>query len=262
MSVPHSLSVTLHRFVIRTNCTLDEFALNTVNCVLTNESGWRCTHYGTDFTSNVFVASKLPYYALVAMSFSKQKSFETYKEYFKVLFGEDTVLQDFTLINWVEKFYTPCNNISLTKLESMFIDGNDGAFIKRVTRKKKNDVKVRVKPGKIKSYANNGYISDDSDFTPELPRISIGTDDGTAPTVNMDQQKFSALSIYPYPKESNFVIEVFATGNLNVAGIPDANYFEERVIPYINNKLMTCLRECSMTFDAVQLDSLRDEFVF
>lgn len=251
MSIPWAMSVTLHRFVIRLKITEAEIAMNVKNCVLTNESDWRCTHYGEDFTSNIFVAKKLPYSAIVVMSFSKQKSFSSFSADFKSLFGDDIELEDFTLINDVRKFYTPCYSIALNKLESVLHDDDKDMFIKRV---KKKGRKAPVKPAKIRSYALNGCDPDDT--------IVIGDDDGTAPSVSMDQQKFSALAIHPFPKESNFVIEIFATGNLNCAGIPSEEYFQERIIPYVNGPLLSMLKECSLEYGKGEIDQIRDEFDF
>lgn len=258
MPIPHKLSVTVHRFLIITDEKLDRFALRTPNCILTQESDWRCTYYGKDFTSNIFIAKKLPYYALVAMSFSKNKSFGEYLSYYRTLFGPATEIRDFTLINWVEKFYTTCKNINLNQLEDVLYDDDGDVFITRV---KKKGRKAGKKPDKIKSYDQSGYQSDNSDYS-HKERVVIGDDDGTAPKVTMNQQKFSALSLYPYPKESNFVIEIFATGNLNVAGIPNDDYFINRVIPYINDKLVTFLELCSVECEEKEMEDLMDEFIF
>jgi hypothetical protein len=233
--------------------------MRTPNCILTEESDWRCTYYGKDFTSNIFIAKKLPYYALVVMSFSKNKSFDDYSRCFRQLFGENTELKDFTLINWVEKFYTNYSNINLNKLESLLYDDDDDVFITRVKNKRDNT----KKPKKIRCY-NNVHSDDDDDDgdNVDTERAIIGNDDGKAPKVNMNQQKFSALSLYPYPKESNFVIEIFATGNLNVAGIPDQDYFENRIKPYIDTKLVGFLKQCSIDCDKKKLNDIMDEFIF
>ena len=262
--IEHKLSVTLHRFIINTKTKLDEFAFNTPNCVLTNDS-WRCTYYGKDFTSNIFIAKKLPHYALVAMSFSKNKSFESYKRDFKELFKNDpnVTLQDYTLINWVEKFYTPYKNLSLTKLETVLYNDDDDIFINKIKKKGRAPKK---KPDKIKSYDMVDELNgNDSDFTDEYKRarkrrIVIGDDDGESPKVNMDQQKFSALALHPFPKESNFVIEVYSSGTLNVAGIPNEEYFNGRIKPYINGKLSEFLKECN--YGDTDNNNLRDEFIF
>ena len=263
VDVEHKLSVTLHRFIINTSIKLEDFALTTPNCVLTGESAWRCTYYGRDFTSNIFIAKKLPYYALVAMSFSKNKSFEDYKKDFGGLFKRDpnVTLQNFTLINWVEKFYTPFNHVSLTQLESLLYVDDDDIFIKKLKKGVKGGNKN--KPEKIKSYDQDGDNGYDSDLTSPPPskkqRVAIGNDDGKSPKVDMDQQKFSALAVHPFPKESNFVIEVYATGKLNVAGIPTEEYFNERVKPYINGKLYDLLEKCNM--GGVKIDDIKDEFL-
>lgn len=260
--IEHKLSVTLHRFIINTTLKLDEFAFSTPNCVLTQESSWRCTYYGRDFTSNIFIAKKLPKYALVAMSFSKNKTFEDYKNDFKNLFKNDpnTSLEDFTLINWVEKFYTPFKSLSLTKLESLLYVDDEDVFITKINKKGRDS----KKPLKIKSYDQiNGCDGYDSDFTESArkkQKIEIGDDDGGSPKINMDQQKFSALALHPFPKESNFVIEIYSTGKLNVAGIPNEEYFKKRIKPYINGKLSSFLEQSDMGFEQTEIDELRDEF--
>lgn len=265
--IEHKLSVTVHRFIINTKMKLEEIAFSTPNCVISNESPWRCTYYGKDFTSNIFIAKKLPYYALVAMSFSKNKSFDSYKEDYKKLLKADpnVTLQDFTLINWVEKFYTPYNSLSLNTLETILYKDDEDIFISKI---KKKGRQAKVKPDKIKSYdqVTNDDDGNDSDYTDEYRKskkrkITIGDDDGKSPKVNMDQQKFSALAVHPFPKESNFVIEVYTTGKLNVAGIPNEEYFNERVKPYINGKFASFLNECNLGQNVV-IDDLIDEFTF
>ena len=261
VDVPHKLSVTLHRFIINTSIKLEDFALQTPNCVLTGESAWRCTYYGKDFTSNIFIAKKLPYYALVAMSFSKNKNFDSYKEDFAELFKKDPSvnLENFTLINWVEKFYTPFHHVSLNKLESLLYVDDDDIFIKKL--KKGGGKGSKKKPAKIKSYDQEGGNAYDSDLEPsnKKRRIEIGNDDGNSPRVNMDQMRYSALALHPFPQESNFVIEIYSTGKLNVAGIPNEDYFHERVKPYINGKLYNFLKECNI--ENIQIDDLKDEFL-
>lgn len=260
----HKLSVTLHRFIINTKLKLVDFAFSTPNCVLTKESPWRCTYYGKDFTSNIFIAKKLPSYALVAMSFSKNKSFEEYQQIFKQMFSKDpsVTLTKFTLINWVEKFYTPYKMISLTKLLETLLEmgemdeGND-EFIKKIKNKNKEQ-----KPCRIKSYdqtiANNdGYDSDN--VIKKKKKLSV-EDDGSCPRFDMDQQKFSALPLYPFPKESNVVIEIYSTGKLNVAGIPDQEFFDNKIKPYINGRLSDLLKECEL--GQCNSEDILNEFIF
>lgn len=258
-NIPHALSLTLHRFIVLTNERLDNFAFHTPNCVLTEGNTWRCTHYGIDYTSNIFVASKLPYYALVSMSFSKGKTEEEYVKEYKQLFGPETEIRDFTLINWVEKFYTTCSNINLIKLENVLNSDNGDIFVERV---KKRGRKKGKKPGKIPGYSVNGYKSDDSDIEHDPPRVEIGNDDGTDPRINMDQENFSALSLYPYPKETNCVIEIFSTGNLNMAGIPSKEYFEKKMVPYVNEKLIHLLEQCCTECGDIDRDEIINEFIF
>jgi hypothetical protein len=260
MSIPHTLSVTLHRFIVRTDRGLTDLALNTNNCVLTDESGWRCTYYGRDYTSNIFVASKLPYYALVAMSFSKDKPFDEYKADYEVIFGASVVLEGFTLINWVEKFYPPNYNISLEKLQDILLTNNKtDAFVEAVTKKPRAKKAV---PPKIGSYCSRRDLDYDEPYNKLHPLVKIGIDGGDNPSVNMDQKKISLLAITPYPTETRCVIEVFATGKLNVAGIPNMEFFNKRLVPYINNTLDLMLRDSSNDYDDNKINTIRDEFIF
>lgn len=246
--IPHNLSVTVHRFIINTSQNLEDFALKTKNCVLTNESDWRCTYYGVDFTSNIFIAKKLSYYALVSMSFSKNKTLEEYQEAYRKIFGEDVTLQDFTLINRVDKFYTPFKSLDLEKLESILSGDDKDIFIKMM--KKKGPI---ARPDKIKSY----HMNDN-----KRGQININKENSDSPAVNMDQQRFSALSLKPFPQESNFTIEVFTSGNLNVAGVPGEEYLLNRIVPYVNDKLVNMLSKCEINTGGKALDDLIDEFDF
>lgn len=256
MIIRNALSLTVHRMIIHTDCSLDEFALRTKNCWLTGESDWRCTYYGDDFSTNLFNAKKIPTKALVSMAFSKGKKLEDYERDFKKLFGPDIIIEDFTLVNWVEKFYTTHKTVSLNKLEGLLVEDDETIFIKKVKQRGR-----KTRPKKIASYDIKVYDSD-SDSEKEPKRIKIGDDDGSAPSVSMDQQKFSALIIRPFPKESNFAIEVFSTGNLNVAGIPSEEYFKKRVVPYIKDKLMGFMEKCDIGVSQNEIDDLKDEFIF
>lgn len=233
--IPHKTSLRFHRLIVKTNIELKDFACNTPNCVL-SESDWRCTYYGKDFTMNIFKASKLSYPALVCMTFHN-KSLESIEDDFEELFGKRPESEETTAINWVEKFYTPYNNLDLDRLYDMLSNGNECAFIKRVYDKKNKVNDTKKTPGKIKCYSEPNYDSDDSSINHPPSRIPNNLDDkGYDATVSMDQKKFCALILHPFPSESNFAIEIFSSGVLNVPGIPCEQYFE-KIKKYVNETL-------------------------
>ena len=260
--IPHKASLRFHRFIINITLDLTDFACKTPNCVLSNESSWRCTYYGHDYTVNIFNARKLPYPAIVCMTFHKGKSIESLEDEFESLFGKRPDSKMNTDINWVEKFYTPHNNIDLDKLYDSLTVSGECAFVKRIYKKNGGAIKKK-KPGKIKCYsAGLGDDSDDSvcgDVNPRVPKDA--SDEGVDATVSMDQTKFCALVLHPFPSESNFAIEIFTSGVLNVPGIPNAEYFE-KIKRYVNNVLSPIMKGARYNDDAYVGDVVIDDFIF
>lgn len=233
--IPHKTSLRFHRLIVKIDIELKDFACNTPNCVL-SESDWRCTYYGYDFTINIFKASKLSYPAIVCMTFHN-KSLESIEDDFEKLFGKRPESDMTTAINWVEKFYTPYNSLDLDRLYDMLSNSDDCAFVERVYNKKKKKNVTKKTPGKIKCYSMTNYDSDDSTINRPAPRVPKNPDDkGDDATVSMDQKKFCALVLHPFPSESNFAIEIFSSGVLNVPGIPSEEYFE-KIKKYVNETL-------------------------
>lgn len=258
--IPHKTSLRFHRFIIKIELNLTDFAFKTPNCVLSNESDWRCTYYGHDYTVNIFNARKLPYPAIVCMTFHKGKSLESIEDEYEELLGTRPDSKMNTDINWVEKFYTPYNNLDLDKLYDLLADSDECAFVERVYKKNKKK-NPKKKPGKIKCYSMSNYDSDDSTINHPTPRVPKNADDkGVDATVSMDQKKFCALILHPFPSESNFAIEIFSSGVLNVPGIPNATYFE-KIKQYVNRTLAPIMKGSRYTSeDEDGLDA--DDFNF
>lgn len=236
----HKTSLLFYRFVIKIKLDLADFAFHTPNCVLAANSDWRCTYYGKDYTVNIFNAGKLPYPAIVCMTFFKDRDVETFYDEFERLFGKSPERSMTTRINWVEKFYTPYKNIDLEKLYDLLTSSEQCAFVERVYKKKGSS----KKPGKIQCYdVSDGYKSDDSDINRPPPRVPVDISaDASGAIVSIDQKRFCALIIHPFPSESNFAIEAFSSGVLNVPGIPSVEYFD-KIKTYVNDTLSPVLEQ-------------------
>jgi hypothetical protein len=255
--IDHKTSLLFYRFIIKIDLDLIDFAFRTPNCVLATSSAWRCTYYGKDYTVNIFRAGKLPYPAIVCMTFFKDKDVESFYEEYRLLFGVAPEPRMTTRINWVEKFYTRHSNIDLEKLHDNLSNSDDCAFVERVF-KGKNKRKHGNKPGKIQCYdARFDNESGDSKPPPRVPDNPTADDSGVL--VSIDQKKFCALIIHPFPSESNFAIEAFSSGVLNVPGIPSPEYFE-KIKRYITNTLSPIL--AASKFEPVSDDMTLDDFIF
>jgi hypothetical protein len=165
------------------------------------------------------------------MTFHKGKSLSSIEDEYEELFGKRPESKMTTNINWVEKFYTPHTNVDLDKLHVLLLESCESAFVERVYKKNKI---ANEKPGRIKCYNMGGYESDDSDTNQVHSRVP--NNGGADATVSMDQKKFCALILHPFPSESNFAIEIFSSGVLNVPGIPSSDYFE-KIKRYVNDTL-------------------------
>jgi hypothetical protein len=203
---------------------------------------------------NVFVAKKLPKPAVVCMVFSKPKPIEEFFPEFERLFGARPDVNNITFINRVEKFYTPYNNLDFEGLyDDLDQSGDISTFFIIDHSKKKDRVVKSSGPGKIPSYSqqvnDDGYDSDDSSINRvELPpRVNMSGGEGMDnidPLLSMDLQRFCAMMVQPFPDESNVMIEIFASGVLNVAGIPTEEYFQ-RIKKFVEEKLAPLLEKNS-----------------
>lgn len=259
--IEHKTSLLFYRFIIKIDLDLIDFAFRTPNCVLATSSDWRCTYYGKDYTTNIFKAGKLSYPAIVCMTFFKDKEVDSFYEEYHKLFGVTPDPRMTTLINWVEKFYTGHTKIDLDRLHDTLSNSNSCAFVERVYKGKNKRNGSAKKPGKIQCYDNHdGNESDDSSINKPAPRVPVDTTaDDSGVIVSIDQKKFCALIIHPFPSESNFAIEAFSSGVLNVPGIPSAEYFE-KIKRYINDALSPIMRACK--FNETPDDMTLDDFIF
>lgn len=248
--ITHKTSILVYRFIVYTEMTLKQFIFNNPNCICTFKNKWRCTFHASDYSMNVFVAKKLERPAIVCMVFSKPKPLEEFYPQFERLFGARPDPKNITFVNRVEKFYTPYKDLDFEGLYDTLDQCNDiNAFYVMDHKNKSKD--IVSKPGKIPSYSSVCYENneDDSDFEDNKlpPRVNMSGGNGmdnNEPLLSMDLQRFCAFNIQPFPKESNVMIEVFASGILNVAGIPSEEYFQ-RIKKFINEILGPILKQNS-----------------
>lgn len=252
ITIPNKTSILVYRFIIYTDMTLKKFIFNNPNCICTFKNRWRCTYHGLDYSMNVFIAKKLPVPAIVCIVFSKPKPMEEFFPEFERLFGTRPQYKDITYINRVEKFYTPYHGLDF---ESLYDDLDKSSDISTffIVEHNKKEKKVKTgKPGKILSYSQVSKYNDDDDSDYEEsakppPRVNmsggVGMDD-IDPRLSMDLQRFCAMMVQPFPNESNVMIEIFSSGVLNVAGIPDEEYFK-RIKKFIEEKLAPILKNNS-----------------
>jgi hypothetical protein len=134
---------------------------------------------------------------------------------------------DLVCVNRVEKFYfnkVLCLTTLFMQLDELRNANND-AF--KITTKQPP---TQTKRHKLPRYNQK--------FDDDVKRNSYVITESTGDNANVmiDQQRFSALILHPFPLESSVKIEIYATGVLNVAGSPSNEYFE-RIKSYINNDL-------------------------
>lgn len=231
-------SIVVYRFIVYTDITLRQFLFNNPMCICPFKNKWRVTYHGLDYSMNIFVAKKLSRPGLVCMVFAKQKPLDEFYPEFERLFGSRPDPKNITVVNRVEKFYTPYSNIDF---EGLYDDLDKSNDIEKffIVNHAKNKSKAAIKPVvKIPSYVEQEFGHEQS------PRVLNVDDDidSIDPHLSMDLQKFCAIMIAPFPEESNVMIEVFASGVLNVAGIPSEDYFhrikrfvEEKLAPLLEN---------------------------
>lgn len=221
-------SVKVYRILIHTKINLLEFSYKTPNCIISTKSEWRCTYHALDFTLNIFQASKLPHPAIVVILFTKSKPLNEIETSLTNLFGTRPDMETAKLLNWVTKFYTPYKNLDLDNLYDDLDECNnlDNIFILKGCESKR--------PEKIKRYDFNEPIYN-SDT--EISKPVVVNDDGTNPDLAIDKQRFSALIITPFPKETNLTLEIYSTGVINAAGIPNSHIYD-KTLSYVNNTLL------------------------
>lgn len=235
-------SIIVYRFVVYTDITLKQFIFNQPNCICTFKNKWRVTYHGADYSMNIFMAKKLSRPAMVCMVFSKPKPMEEFFPEFERLFGNSPDINNITFINRVEKFYTPYGNLDFEGLYDDLDQSGDISTFFIIDHGKKGGNKVRGGPAKIPSYAQ---VADDYEEKTRGGSI-IAEMDTSDPRLSMDLQRFCAMMVMPFPDESNVMIEIFASGVLNVAGIPTEEYFE-RIKNFVGEKLMPLLEKNSNT---------------
>jgi hypothetical protein len=242
--ITHKTSILVYRLIVYTDVTLKQFIFNNPNCICTLKNQWRCTYHASDYSMNVFVAKKLSTPAIVCMVFSKPKPIDDFGPEFERLFGARPDPKNITLVNRVEKFYTPYKELNFEGLYDDLDKCSDiGTFYIVDHSKTKN--KSNGKPGKIPSYSHECYVDIDSEESnkPE-PRVNMEAGDGMdniEPLLSMNLQRFCAMMVQPFPNESNVMIEIFASGVLNVAGIPTEEYFQ-RIKKFITEELAPLLK--------------------
>lgn len=217
-------SVKVYRILIHVDKKLSEIAYTIPNCIVSNKSKWRCTLHRQDFTMNIFNASKLSTPALVAILFTKDKPLEDIAVEFETIFGKRPCMESIKLLNWVSKIYTEYSDLDLDEvfddLDEYRRENLDDIFVVKGTEKKT--------PQKIRRYDeydpsdNPGNDSDNDISTPKNHNIQNDTAE-----LSIDKQRFSALIITPFPEETNMTIELYSSGVLNCAGIPNEHIMEK-----------------------------------
>lgn len=237
-------SIIVYRFVVYTDISLKQFIFNQPNCICTFKNKWRVTYHGIDYSMNIFMAKKLSKPAMVCMVFSKPKPIENFFPEFEKLFGARPDINNITFINRVEKFYT---NFTELDFEGLYEDLDNSTdistfFIIDHSKKKEKSIIKSSRLAKIPSYSEKPADSD------ETPVIVGNCLDNVDPHLSMDLQRFCAMIVQPFPEESNVTIEIFASGVLNVAGIPSEDYFQ-RIKQFIEEKLAPLLEKNSSTYN-------------
>lgn len=114
----HVTSMNVHRVYIETDLTAMEFMFRTENCICESNAEWRCTKYDTDYAMNFLVANekKFPGHKMTCLFFTKRNSVKWLQDTCEKLFDTRPKLEHIARISWVEKFYTPFDDIMLEDL--------------------------------------------------------------------------------------------------------------------------------------------------
>jgi hypothetical protein len=174
---------------------------------------------------NIFNAKDAPF--VVFIVFTKDKPVEEIKRAVCALAQEEGCtcahpeIVLFNMTNKVEKFFTEIANVNLETL------------YEELDRKKANEDLFVIKK-KTKKHP------DDAEESPDL---------------YMDQKRFSALILQPFPSRFKIKLEVYSSGAINVTGVKteEQQAFIER---YINDTLIPLFHkhadgeeDCNLDFD-------------
>lgn len=226
-------SIMVYRIVLHIELSLKQFIFNNPNCICTCKNKWRCTYHGSNYSMNIFIAKKLKTPAIVCMLFTKPTNVESFFPEFKRLFGASPDLRDITFVNRVEKIYTPFNNVYLEGLyEDLNTCGDIKTFFILDHKNKKKEAKQK-RQDKILKYEDQERLH----RYKQEPTVTEVDQNESEPLVVMDLQRFCALMVQPFPHESNVMIEIFTTGVLNAAGIPNEEYFS-KIKHFVQEKLL------------------------
>lgn len=202
-----------------------EFAIKNVNAMVSMDLPWRCTYYSNDYTFNMFNGNKAKEPTVVLIVFTKDKDVVELKKDILNVFDNEPVIESMNLMNWVVKFYTKVKGVNLEMLYEILDEssvGDNDVFDLCVVK----GTKVTKKVKRLKR-----YYESEKDYENVMNEQVNGT-----PSIVMDQHTFSALIIQPFPQESNVKFEIYSSGVVNVAGIPDDHYFS-KIYEYINTDL-------------------------
>lgn len=129
LEMSHVTSMFVYRVYISTPLTAGEFIFRTANCTAESGTDWRCTKYDEAYTMNMLVANdrKFADHALTCLFFTKKSDMDWLRDVCQELFDARPELEHISLINWVEKFYTPFKMVMLEDLygdlDGLEVDG-------------------------------------------------------------------------------------------------------------------------------------------
>lgn len=188
--------------------TVLDFALRTPNSIVAPALNQRCTCHGVDFTVSMSRSTRLPFSAMTMLLFSPTiVEAEVARSRVADLFRVGLSEVSASICNWVTKYYTGKGDIDL---DDMFDDmhGQSDVFgsIMGVDKDDKNKL-----------------------YTERL---------------HMDRQSICALIVKPFPDESNVKLEIYHTGQINVAGLTTPATFE-RFDAYIRARIVPMMAQHS-----------------
>ena len=223
-NITNETTIKVYRFLIYTDITLRNFAMNNHNCTLLSKSSWRCTYHAKQYSMNIFNARKVDKPALIYIVFTKKLEKEYFKDEFITLFDNCYDESTFSLINWVEKYYTNVNDVDFEELYSTL---DSKCKVQKKTNGKHNKESIAT-------YNQCGDANNDiNEFNENQDAL-----------LSLNVQKFSALIIQPFPDNSNIRLEVFNSGVINVAGILSVSTFA-KIDNYIKLTLFPLMKSLS-----------------
>lgn len=237
MEIRHERTNTVYRVLIYTDVLLEDFIFNNPNCICSSKNKWMVMYHNIEYSMKMSTAKGTLKPGIIILFFTKITSIEYFNPEFERLFGAIPIPSNITLINMVEKYYTPCRDIYFDGVYDALDGDNDIMVVMHKKKKSSTIPKVLKYSLQEKLNVDDGYDSGDvatqHDTNPP-------NDTGDDPQLSMDLQRFCALKIRPFPLESKVTIEVFDSGTLNVAGINNDVIFS-KVTSYINTKLLPIL---------------------